>query len=401
MAIHDSGTCGSLPHDRAHAPPRIAYVITDLDVGGVPLHLRRLAIEMRSRGFEITVVSLATPGPVGNLLRDEGLDVRSCEARNRWDVRVLPRLAAVLRDINPDVVHSFLFHANVATRWAAARIGYPSNRVLCEIQTVEIERPWHLWVDRCTHEACRYTIGNSPSVIEHLHQRAAIPRERLRLIRGGIDTEPLNRAQPVDRSTLGLTSYDKMILWVGRLDPVKGLTYLLDAFAQLDQRPRAHLCLAGDGPLRERLERHANHLALHDRIHWLGPRHDVPGLLKTCDVFAFPSRTEGLPNALLEAMAAACPIVTTDVPGCRDLIRHKDTGLLVPYGDTHALATAIRLLCVDRSREKQWGQRTAHSAAKEWRIDAMFNAYQLTYREIIGSTPFDHGSRSGPSSPTP
>ncbi len=372
--------------------PRIAYVITDLDLGGVPLHLRRLAIEMRSRGFEITVVSLADPGPVGDRLRDDGFEVRSCAARSRWDVRVLTRLAGILRDINPDVVHSFLFHANAATRWAAARIGFPAERVVGEIQTVEIERPWHLWVDRCTHEGCRFTIGNSPSVIEHLHKRAGIPHERLRLIRGGIDTAHLNRAQPVNRSALGLTSGDNMLLWVGRLDPVKGLTFLLDAFARLDHRLRAHLCLAGDGPLRERLERHADRLALHDRVHWLGPRQDIPHLLKACDVFVLPSRTEGLPNALLEAMAAGCPIVTTDVPGCRDLIHHEETGLLVPFGDTHALAAAIHILCVERDHAQGWGQRAAQSVATEWRIDAMFNAYQSTYNEIMGSTAFDHGS---------
>ncbi|UCC30628.1 MAG: glycosyltransferase [Phycisphaerales bacterium] len=379
-----------------HTIASILYVITDLKLGGVPLHLSRLAGEMRRRGFEPCVVSLGELGPVARMLRDDGVGVSGCGARGSWDIRVIGRLARIISKKRPDVVHAMLFHANVAARRAARKAGFPSDRVLCEVQTAEVQRRWHLLVDRFTHRGCRFTIGNSPSVIEHLHRRARIPRNRLRLVKGGIDPTPLQNATPVDRSAPGIPADGALILWVGRLDPVKGLETLIGAFQSMDVDTDAHLLLVGDGPLRTRLRNKIDRLGLAKRIHLLGARDDVPALLKAADVFAFPSRTEGLPNALLEAMAARCPIVTTDVPGCRDLIEHETTGLVVPYGDTTALATAVLRLLHDRAAAKRLGERAAELVTQRWHIEQTFDAYADIYEAIVAG---DHATVAGRSAP--
>jgi len=101
-----------------NAAPTILYVITDLEVGGVPLHLRRLAPAMRDRGYRPSVVSLAPPGPVTKMLQDDGIPVDSCQACCGWDLRVIPRLARRLGTQRPDIVHAILFHANLAARFA-------------------------------------------------------------------------------------------------------------------------------------------------------------------------------------------------------------------------------------------------------------------------------------------
>jgi glycosyltransferase involved in cell wall biosynthesis len=361
---------------------RILYVITDLKLGGVPLHLRRLVGAMRARGFQAGVASLGELGEVARMLVDDGVEVHGCGGRGRWDVRVVHRLARIIRQTQPDILHAFLFHANLASRVAAHITHFPKGGVLCEIQTVEVERKWHLLVDRLTHRACRLTIGNSPSVIEHLHNNARIPRDRLRLVRGGIDPAPLAAATPTDRSTLGLDPDTPIVLWAGRLDPVKGLDILIRAFAILAKESNAHLLWAGDGPLRQRLSKLIEHEGLTSRVHLLGARRDIPSLLKAADVFAFPSRTEGLPNALLEAMAAGCPIVTTNVPGCRDLITHESTGLLVPYGDTLALAGALARLLRDRGEARRLGARAAQEVTRSWHIDGTHAAYAAFYDEV-------------------
>jgi glycosyltransferase involved in cell wall biosynthesis len=360
----------------------ILYVITDLKVGGVPLHLNRLVKAMRARGHHCSVVTLAREAPVASRLRDEGVEVHNCQGRGGWDFRVIGRLARVIKATQPDIVHSLLFHANLAARRAARKAGMPPDRVICEIQTVEVERWWHLVVDRWTHRGCRFTIGNSPSVIEHLATKAKIPRDRLRLAQGGIDPARFRDATPIDRAALGLSADTPIVLWVGRLDPVKGLSFLIEAFRSVVGESDAHLLLAGDGPLHDALQKQTARVELTSRVHLLGERNDIPALLNAADVFVFPSRTEGLPNALLEAMAAGCPIVTTDVPGCRDLITHEDTGLVVPYRDTSAMAEAVLRLLRDRETATRLGRQAAGLVARDWHIDRTFDAYADLYESV-------------------
>ena len=365
------------------ADAKILYVITDLHVGGVPLHLHRLALAMRQRGFRPAVVSLAGIGPVGAVMQRDGIEVIACQARGGWDVRVIPRLARLLHSRRPDIVHSLLFHANLASRLAARLAGFDAARLICEIQTVEVERRWHLWLDRLTCRACRCTVGNSASVVEHLATAAGIPRSRLRFIRGGIDPGPWQAAGPASRAALGVPDGAGLLLWVGRLDPVKGLESLIDAVASLRRTHDVYLLLAGEGAHRGALTARVTATALGDRVRFLGVHDDVPALLKAADAFVLPSQTEGLPNALLEAMAAGCPIVATDVPGCRDLVTHEREGLLVPFGDRDALAAALARLLDDRPFARRLAAQAARSASESWHLSATHDAYARLYAEAL------------------
>lgn len=327
----------------------ILYVITDLETGGVPLHLLRLATHVRDRGHAVHVTCLAPPGPVSRQLHDAGIPTTACGARGVWDVGALRRLRAVIRDVRPDIVHALLFHANMSCRAMALIGGLRPDRLICEIQTVEIERRWHLAADRLTQRWCRFVVGNSPSVVAHLARRARIAPHRLVLVQGGINAAAIRDAVPARRADFDLPDEEPLIVWTGRLDPVKGLDDLITAIAQVNRHLPAQLLLVGAGPERERLERLVGASGAADRIHFAGRRDDVPRLLGMADVFAFPSWTEGMPNALLEAMAAALPVVATDVPGNRDVIEHGVSGLLVPPRAPEELATALVKVLRDRS----------------------------------------------------
>ncbi len=363
-------------------PPDILYVITDLEIGGVPLHLLRLSKAMRDRGYHVAVACLAPPGPIAMRLQSAGIEVHSCQGQGGRDWRVIGRLKRLLAKTSPRIVHAFLFHANLAVRLAARGAGISAQRVLCEIQTVEVERPWHLTLDRWTYRRCRFTIGNSQSVIDHLSNRARIPRKHLQLVRGGIDTKPLQQAVPVDLTEINLPKDAKIILWVGRLDPVKGLLLLIDAFASMESQASTHLVLVGGGPLETQLRNHISQLGLASRVHLLGPRDDVPQLLKTAHLFVFPSQTEGLPNALLEAMASGLPVITTDVAGCRDLVTHEKTGLVVPYGDKTKLAKAMAQLLSNPQYADQLAQAAQQEIQNHWQFKQTLDTYESLYREI-------------------
>jgi glycosyltransferase involved in cell wall biosynthesis len=364
-------------------------VITDLEVGGVPLHVLRLAPALPRDRFEVRVISLAGLGPVGERLRDAGIIVDACDATGPADVRALARLAGHMRRFRPDVVQALLFHASVAARTVAPLAGIPPRRVICEIQTVERERRWHLTVDGLTCRWCRCVVGNSESVVAHLRREAHIPRARLQCIPGGVDVATFAAARPLDRAPLGVADDESIVLWVGRLDPVKGLDELIEATAALRDKHHVRLLLAGTGAYEQHVRSVIRCLDAGSFVHLLGRRDDIPQLLATADVFALPSHTEGLPNALMEAMAAGRAVVATDIPGCRDLIAHEQTGLLVPPRDPQALAEAMGRLLADADARRTLGHTAqmwiAHHRSWSTTVDAWIRLYE-SVRSSAAST---------------
>ena len=361
---------------------RLTYLITDLKVGGVPLHLYRLATRLPKDRVRVRVISLADEGPVGAMLREAGIPVFGCGARSPADVRALWRLWRLLRSEPTDILHSLLFHANVAARLIGPIAGLPIRRIISEIQTAERERRWHLVVDNLTCRLCRFEVGNSPSVIEHLHRHAHLPISRLHSEWGAVDVDAIASARAASRAELGLPDDEPMVVWTGRLDPVKGFEEMLTAFRLVCRRHPARLLLAGEGSYRRRVESLIRENALSDRVLMLGERSDVPALLKAADLFLFCSRTEGLPNALLEAMAAGLPIVATDVPGCRDLIADGERGLLVPAGEAERIAEAVCLLLDDPVGGRAHGTRARRWVRDKLAIGELAGRWMSIYRDV-------------------
>lgn len=360
---------------------RILLVITDLEVGGVPLHLLRLARFLNQQDWHVDVVSLSAGGQVGEMLLAEGITVHTCEANHSFDWRVFERLAQLIEAQQPDIVHSLLFHANLASRIACLLGGFPRNRLICEIQTVEIERRWHLWVDRFLHRLCRTTVCNSESVRKHLHDNAGIPNDRLVVIEGGVDVESISSAQPLPTDQWQTSAEDALLLWVGRMDPIKGLDTLVDAVANVARNRAVKLLLVGDGPERTRIQSRVADLSLQQSVRFLGMRNDVHQLIRTADLFVFPSRTEGMPNALLEAMAGRLPIVATDVPGCRDLVTNGKTGRLVKVDDAQALANAIDVALADQQATMEMSVKAWHYVCTHHSATMCHHAYENIYAQ--------------------
>ncbi|UCG32235.1 MAG: glycosyltransferase [Phycisphaerales bacterium] len=363
---------------------RILYVITDLETGGVPLHLYRLATSLDRTRFDPLVVSLAPPGPVSAMLEADGVPTHACGARGPLDLAALWRLRRIIRRFQPDLIHALLFHANIAVRLVGRLPGVPRDRIITEIQTVEIERPWHLIVDQLTHGLCRCQIGNSPAVIDHLVHRAALPRDFLVCIPGGVDPARFQNVIPADRSAWEIPPPARLLIWVGRMDPIKGLDYLLEALVLLPTDPPTHLLLVGDGPERSRTEVRADRLGLRHRVHFTGFRQDIPALLAAADLFVFPSLTEGMPNALLEAMAAGLPVIACDVPGCRELIDNTVNGFLVPPRSSPAIAGAVARLLAQPVLARRLGQAASRAVLRHYSQHVCHANYAALYAQILG-----------------
>jgi len=194
----------------------------------------------------------------------------------------------------------------------------------------------------------------------------------------------VNKDGKVKKSEFGIPEDTVVIGTVGRLAEAKGQRYLLEALAVLkDKFPRIRLLIAGDGPLRKELEDYAETLGIKQNVFFLGMRRDIPELLSVMDIFVLPSLWEGLPNALLEAMAGSRSIIVADIPSFREIIDSKDVGILIPPGDSAALAEALRLLLEDSNIREAMGRNAKQRCSLLFDIKAVVRAYTGLFESIL------------------
>ncbi len=362
------------------APIPIALVITDLDPGGAEKALVALALGLNRSVWAPSVVCLAGEGVLAERLRTAGIPVQFLNVRRSNPVQAVGRLASAFAMNPPRLIQSFLFHANVASRLAAAKLAQRPP-VLGGIRVAERQRKWHLTLERLTQGLGLGWVCVSNAVRDFSIQTARLDERRLTVIPNGIDAAEYDAVGPVPRSGLADDPNNLIALFAGRLDVQKGVDLLLDAFASAQHLPLS-LAIAGDGPLREEVvTRLREDARLAGRARWLGRRDDVPALLKAADMLVLPSRWEGMPNVVLEAMAAGRPIIATDVDGTREI---GFEGWRLPGEDPRALASALFDACSDRTRLSAWGLRNRLLVAKHHSQTNTVNLYDALWWRVLG-----------------
>jgi glycosyltransferase involved in cell wall biosynthesis len=214
-------------------------------------------------------------------------------------------------------------------------------------------------------------IAVSDEVERAILQTMRVNKSRVTTICNGVDVRRYQRKVDWNtiRTNLGLQETDQVMIVVGTLKEQKGHRYLLEAAAPLiARRNHLHILFAGDGPLRNSLQQQVQQLGLGSHIHFLGNRKDIPDLLAASDYFVLPSLWEGLPMALIEAMASGIPVLATCVSGSQQVVASGETGVLVPPGDVEQLRQAMAEMIANPERAKQMGQ--AGSAHVEARFGA-------------------------------
>lgn len=365
-------------------PVPVALVITELDIGGAERALVALAAGLDRRRWSPSVIALGPEGPLAPAIRSAEIPVTCLDVNPRRPIAAVVRLTRALRAVRPLLVQSFLFHANVASRLAAPMAGAPW--VLGGLRVAEHRQAWHVTLDRLTAPLGTGSVCVSEGVRRFSISVGKLNPDRLVVIPNGIDPGPIDDATPADRSTLGVPDRALLALFVGRLDAQKDVPTLLDAADRVvRQCPDWHLAIVGDGPDRATLIGSDAAARLPgDRIHWLGHRSDVPGLLKASDLLVLPSRWEGMPNVVLEAMTARKAVVATKVEGTEDLVLVGETGWLVPPGDAEALASALVEAASNRPRLERFGQAGRDRIEQHFTIDRVIRAYETLWASVLG-----------------
>ena len=360
---------------------KILYLITDLDIGGAEQALCGLVRGLSRRDFHPVVACLTGAGELGAVLADQDVPVCYVRMRNRLDVSAVFRVASLLRSYRPDVLHTFLFHANLVGRLAAWLAGTP---VVISSARVAEPRQHHLWLDGWTHRLANIETCVSDGVRDYLLRNRVMPERKLVTVANGVDMDEVSVDRSTLREELGLDGKTPIVLSIGRLTKQKGMSDLLSAAALVvEKRQDAAFVIAGEGPLRARLERKAQASGLAPRVHFLGFRRDVPNLIAGADIVAVPSLWEGMANVVLEAMAGATPVVATDVEGCGELVVPGETGLLVPKRRPEALAQAIASLLSDGAKRQRMGKAARHRVVSDHTLKQTIEANTALYRRHI------------------
>ena len=337
---------------------RVQFLITELEVGGAEHSLYHLACGVRRAGWGVEVACLDRPGPVADRLRQAEIPVLDLDFR-RSPVSGWFRLCRWLRRGRPDLLHTFLFHANLIGRFAARWSGVP--RIVSGVRVAERDRTAHLVLDRWTRRMGDRLVVVSEAVARFHMRRTGWHSRDVVVIPNGVDSGAFPVRLPVSREK-------PRILFVGRLHRQKGLGDLIRALAILRRRRIAcELRIVGEGPQRVAIREVLARTGLEDRVDLVGFRSDVEAEYVEADLLCLPSRWEGMPNVVLEAMASARAVVATAVGGSPELVESGQTGLLVPPHDPEALAQGLEQLILDpglRVRMGEAGRRRWSSVAR-------------------------------------
>jgi glycosyltransferase involved in cell wall biosynthesis len=393
--LADNHPNGASSDRRDPLQPHLLYI------GGEDHHLRIPAMcALRDRGFRITAVASGDPAPfaqAGIRYRDFQFN-RFVNPRADW--AAIKSLTKILIEEQPDLAQSFDTKPSIflplaarsapgvlAIRTINGRAFLYSSRSPLALTLRPVYRALHKLAAR-TAAATVFEIGDDRAFFE----RHGIAGKMPVLIRGaGVDVEGFDRAlssgpSPAQlRQELGLGDAE-VVITVTRMTRQKGIPALLDAAARVHEvRPDVRFLLVGpresEGPLaimQAEIDRHSPYVKA------IGPRSDVPALLRLANVFAFPTEyREGVPRVLLEAALAGLPIVTTTMPGCAEVIRDGWNGLLVPPGAPPALAAKILHLLANREKGLIMADRAAEYVRKEFSLATVVAHHANLYRQLI------------------
>jgi glycosyltransferase involved in cell wall biosynthesis len=380
---------------------RVLYVIGSLERGGAEQHVVQVARKLKARGWVPEFFVFSVGGPLTEHLDSEGIPIFS-RSMPAWLERLaaFPRIKARLSLLllitsltrflimrRPLIVHFFLpgsyLIGGLASMLTGTRPRVMSRRSMNNYQKAY---PIYARLERFLHPRMDRICGNSFAVIEQLKSEG-VRESQLVMLYNGIDLSRFSKvaASNVVRCHLGISSDALVLVIVANLIPYKGHDDLIKALGLIrDELPKPWVCLCvgrDDGILHQ-LQSRCREVGVHNHFYWLGSRSDVPDLLAASDIGILCSHEEGFSNAVLEGMAAALPLVVTDVGGNSEAVIHGETGLVVPPRNPVALANGI-LEMVRHPQRNIMGERGRKRVGKLFTLNTCIDNYEYLYNDLI------------------
>lgn len=361
--------CSEVPARRSS----ILLLITTLTFGGAETQMVRLATELKSAGWDVSVACMIAPSAYVSILEQAQIPIFSLDMpRGIPDPRGLLRLARLIRRLKPDVLHAHMVHANLLGRLSRLFAHVPVMISTVHNLRETSEKGGATWHKEILYRITDFLTDRTTIIAQSAFDRyvkvGAVPRSRLELIPNGVDTvrfQPSPTLRSEGRNKLGVGS---KFVWlaIGRLVEQKDYPNLLQA-ARTIAAANWQLLIVGDGPLGDSLKELSRELGLQEKVRFVPPSEDICEMYAAADGFVMSSEFEGMSAALQEAIAMALPCVVTDAGANRDLVHHELTGYVVPTRDSERLANAMeRLMTAPPAEREEFGKAARHFAVTNY-----------------------------------
>ena len=364
---------------------KICYVIGQLGKGGAEKQLYEIVKGINKNNFEPVIISLSRGGYWSKEIKKLNIHVIELRRKKHIELTRLFKLIKLVRKIKPAIVHTYLFSANSYGRIAAILDRVPII-IASERNLPKLSRDKNIYqisIDKLLMSFSDGVICNSYKCSEILVRKYLFDENKVFTVSNGINSkEYLKKANWGTQKKLA----QKVIGTVGRLTPQKNHKLLLDvAKIILDHYGKRDIkfMIVGDGVLRNKLEQYSKNLGIQNSVVFTGERNDVSYLLYNMDIFIMTSLYEGMSNALMEAMLAGLPIVTTNVGGNSELIIEGETGVLCPLNDAKAFADKIIYFIDNETQAKQIGDNAKQRIIKEFGIEKMIKRIENIYTKLL------------------
>lgn len=364
-------------------PIRVLHVVSCLGHGGMEAGVMKLVTGCDPSRVISDVCTLERAQAFQDLFTGDS-KLHELSRSSAFDVGLVSALAGIMRTRCVDVVHTHawgtLLEGSLAATWSRT-----AHVVHGEHGTMEL-KPLNVRLQRVLWRKADRLLAVSHELANRMTARVGVRRDEITVIPNGVDTERFGHMpREQARKALSLPVDVFVVVAIGRLVAVKNYPLLIEA-ARLVRAAGVHLQLlvAGDGPLRDELEQRIRDAGMEGTVRLLGVRTDTSTLLAAADAFALTSRSEGMSNTILEAMAAGRPVVATRVGGNPELVQEGVTGLLVTADSPQELAESLLALSADRARSEQLGARARQRVEAEFSVRRMIARYTDLYESING-----------------
>ena len=352
---------------------KIAHVVDSMEVGGAETLVSQMCREQRAQGHEPSVYAIASLGPLGERMRAEGLVVEANVGRHLIDsARAFYR---IFKSSRPDVVH---LHNPTPTIYAAAAARMAGVSSILSTRHSLVGKPRNQTMERKYAMAalfCDWVVGICDATTNNIKDARSAPDAKIvRVYNGAL---PILRV--VDASNPAKSG--ATLLFVGRLEPVKNLTFLLHAFCEaLAMEPQLKLWIVGDGSEKQRLEKLTAELGIQAAVTFWGQQLEVARFFSVADVFVMSSVSEGLPMSLLQALSLGLPAIVTNVGGMAEVVHLADAGPTVSIADPGPMATEIVRLVSDPEERSRLSRNAEAAFQMHFTLERMVDSYMELYR---------------------